>query len=171
MDNINESVIDELCSFSFGSYFDNDSLIVSTDTDNSVKLSNTITSSFLSDISEDSQSFAFPEDKEMSMESIDWSVLEPVITFVSSKCISHEYKPSSHKYKQANSILSDKSIENKTGLVESPRKLFPKKDSVDQSIFFDPRYLYFLKKACNLSKKECVAYGKGADKTTDRSFK
>lgn len=42
----------------------------------------------------------------------------------------------------------------------SERKKEPKRDSLDTTVFFDPRYLYFLKKVCGLSKKECVAYGK-----------
>lgn len=170
LDNANEDIIDELCSLSFGSHLNNDSSTTSFDTDDSTKYSSGATSSFLSDISEDSQSFEFPEDEEQSMESINWRVLEPVIAFVLSNCTDHECKLSSHKDRHVNAVILDKQIENKIDLIESPQRHSPKKGNISQSVLFDPRYLYFLKKVCNLSKKECVAYVKEQTKLLiDRS--
>lgn len=80
-------------------------------------------------------SLEFPTEDEgdISVGSVDWESLEPVISFVIEGSLQRR-KP------------------------EAP--LPQRRDSIDQGVFFDPRYLYFLKKVCGLSKKECVAYGK-----------
>lgn len=101
----------------------------------------TLKSSVITLFLEDSQSIEFPSDEtnNLSIGSIDWLLFEPIVSFVLSSC---------------NIQALSKKIE------ESPQKLVIKNETTDQSAFFDQKYHYFHKKVCNLSKKECMIYGK-----------
>ncbi|KAM0679965.1 hypothetical protein GINT2_001907 [Glugoides intestinalis] len=92
---------------------------------------------------DNSCSFDFPSEK------IDWSSIMPVITYAMSLCVEIPIK------------LTPKKSEEKTKdvkLISKKETIRPRKET-DQSIFFESTYLYFLKKVCNLSKRECAMYG------------
>ena len=89
-----------------------------------------------------SDSLVFPVEISSSV-SIDWEPIVPIIKYMISVMQKREAK-----------------APGKTREEKKKRKPAVVKNTQDDSVFFDPRYLYFLKKVCNLGKKDCVLYGR-----------
>lgn len=132
--------IEDIISLSFGS-------VTSSNESANNENASFLLSSYAGD-PDNSCSFEFP------VENVDWSSIMPVITYAMSLYVEIPTKPTQKKTQEK--IKEARNV-NKKDSVKA------RKDT-DQSVFFESTYLYFLKKVCNLTKRECVMYGRDQNK-------